>query len=60
MLHQTFATSFAHATEEHRHRPRRSTIRQDGDLKRAICTTCGCALVRTQATRLWFHSGPLG
>jgi len=42
------------------HRARRvRLVFVDGKLH-STCRDCGCALVRTQATRQWYYSGPLG
>lgn len=32
----------------------------DGDVLRSTCVRCGCALLRTRATRRWILSGALG
>lgn len=45
---------------DERHVPSRSSIRHDGDVRRARCRGCGCTLVRTLATRAWYRSGALG
>jgi hypothetical protein len=43
-----------------RHRARRvRLVYQDGKIH-SKCRDCGCELVRTQATRQWYYSGPLG
>jgi hypothetical protein len=43
-----------------RHRARRvRMIYHDGKIH-SKCRDCGCELVRTQATRRWYYSGPLG
>lgn len=43
-----------------RHRARRvRLVFHEGRLT-TTCRDCGCALVRTQATRHWYYSGPLG
>ncbi len=42
------------------HRARRvRMVYEDGKIH-STCRDCGCALVRTQATRRWYYSGPLG
>lgn len=42
------------------HRARRvRLVFVDGKLH-STCRDCGCALVRTQATRQWYYSGTLG
>lgn len=43
-----------------RHRPRRVRAAADGQPARTTCRDCGCALVRTAASRRWFYSGTLG
>ena len=43
-----------------RHRARGTLAAQDGDILRSTCRSCGCALVRTGATRIWIRSGELG
>lgn len=32
----------------------------DNGVQRAVCRSCGCALVRTAATRRWYISAMLG
>ena len=45
---------------EGHHRARRvRMVYNDGKIH-STCRDCGCALVRTQATRRWYYSGPLG
>ncbi len=43
-----------------RHRARGTLSAQAGDVLRSTCRGCGCALVRTRATRIWIRSGELG
>ena len=42
------------------HRPKRVRLQFEGGKVRSTCRDCGCDLVRTQATRSWYYSGPLG
>ncbi|NIJ09001.1 hypothetical protein FHS31_002631 [Sphingomonas vulcanisoli] len=48
-----------HSCLSGRHRPRRVPIGLTGGTLRTTCRDCGCAMVRTLATRRWFYSGPL-
>ena len=48
------------ACAEGHHRARRVKLVFEGVTLRSRCRDCGCDLVRTQATRLWFYSGALG
>jgi len=41
------------------HRAKRIAVRNTIGEIRTTCRDCGCTLVRTQATRRWFYSGPL-
>ncbi|MDO6414023.1 hypothetical protein Q4F19_06485 [Sphingomonas sp. BIUV-7] len=42
------------------HRPKRVPVRNITSATiQTTCRDCGCLLVRTQATRRWFYSGPL-
>ena len=43
-----------------RHHARGTLADQAGDIFRSTCRSCGCALVRTRATRIWIRSGELG
>lgn len=42
------------------HRARRVRLLFESGAIRSRCRDCGCDLVRTQATRRWYYSGPLG
>ncbi|WP_162527097.1 hypothetical protein [Sphingomonas solaris] len=42
------------------HQPDRSTARGDDGIQRSSCRGCGCALMRTGATRIWFLSSLIG
>jgi len=48
------------ACADDRHRARTILARVDQDILRCTCRRCGCALVRTRATRVWIRSGELG
>ena len=56
MRHFTFQTDCANG----RHHARGTLAGQSGDVLRSTCRSCGCALVRTRATRTWIRSGELG
>lgn len=43
-----------------RHHSAVPAIAGDGDVLRSTCVRCGCALLRTQASRRWILSGALG
>jgi hypothetical protein len=60
MLYQPIALPHSAADVEHRHRPRQSSIRREGEIRRGTCMICGVSLIRTEATRIWFQSGQLG
>jgi hypothetical protein len=42
-----------------RHTPVHPGIAQDGAIRHDICRYCGCPIMRTQATRIWFRAGLL-
>lgn len=59
---QNMATAFKrepHICADGHHRAKRVPVRNVGGPIRTTCRDCGCTLVRTQATRQWFYSGPL-
>ena len=62
MFHQPIAIPAPAAcpVDEHRHRPRYSSVRQDGVLRRGTCYICGVSIARTEATRIWFQTGAMG
>jgi hypothetical protein len=43
-----------------RHRARTTLAQAGQDILRSTCRSCGCALVRTRATRIWIRSGEMG
>lgn len=43
-----------------RHRARGTLAEAGDDILRSTCRGCGCALVRTRATRIWIRSGEMG
>jgi hypothetical protein len=49
----------AHCAAGH-HRARRVRLAFHEGKLHSKCRDCGCDLVRTQATRRWYYSGPLG
>lgn len=57
------ATAFTYEPQicaDGQHRPKRVPVRNNSDPTiQTTCRDCGCMLVRTQATRRWFYSGPL-
>ncbi len=57
------ATAFKiepHICANGQHRPRRVPVRNmESATIETVCRDCGCRLIRTQATRRWFYSGPL-
>jgi len=42
------------------HRARRVRLVFENGKAHSTCRDCGCALVRTEATRRWYYSGTLG
>lgn len=42
------------------HKPRSPIERDRSGVERTHCRVCGCALMRTAATRRWYFSGLIG